>query len=55
MTEALWYLGRGTGVISLLLLTVVVALGIGARSGRTAFGLPRFAVNMLHVYTAKLS
>jgi methionine sulfoxide reductase heme-binding subunit len=44
----LWYVGRGSGVISLVLLTVVVALGIGARSGRTPFGLPRFAVNLLH-------
>ena len=48
MTEALWYFGRGTGVVSLVLLSIVVALGIGARSGRTAFGLPRFAVNLLH-------
>jgi sulfoxide reductase heme-binding subunit YedZ len=46
--DALWYLGRGSGVISLVLLTVVVALGIGARSGRTPFDLPRFAVNLLH-------
>ena len=55
MTEALWYLGRGSGVVSLVLLSVVVALGIGARSGRTAFGLPRFAVNMLHRNAALLA
>lgn len=48
MTNALWYVARGAGLISLVLLTIVVALGIGARSGRTAFGLPRFAVNLLH-------
>ena len=48
MTDALWYFARGTGLVSLVLLTVVVALGIGARSGRTAVGLPRFAVSMLH-------
>jgi sulfoxide reductase heme-binding subunit YedZ len=48
MTDALWYLGRGTGVVSLVLLSMVVALGIGARSGRTAFGLPRFAVSLVH-------
>jgi sulfoxide reductase heme-binding subunit YedZ len=48
MTEALWYLGRGTGVVSLVLLTVVVALGIASRSGRPAFGLPRFAVTAVH-------
>jgi sulfoxide reductase heme-binding subunit YedZ len=48
MTDALWYLARGTGVVSLILLTVVVALGIGSRSGRPAFGLPRFAVTVVH-------
>jgi methionine sulfoxide reductase heme-binding subunit len=48
VTDALWYFGRGTGVVSLVLLSIVVALGIGARSGRTVFGLPRFAVNLVH-------
>jgi sulfoxide reductase heme-binding subunit YedZ len=48
MTDALWYLARGTGVVSLVLLTVVVALGIAGRSGRPAFGLPRFAVTAVH-------
>jgi sulfoxide reductase heme-binding subunit YedZ len=48
MNAALWYAGRGTGVVSLVLLTVVVVLGIGSRSGRPAFGLPRFAVVALH-------
>jgi sulfoxide reductase heme-binding subunit YedZ len=48
MNEALWYVGRGTGVASLLLLTVVVALGIATRSGRAIFGLPRFAVAAVH-------
>jgi len=55
MSDALWYFGRGTGVVTLVLLTVVVALGIGARSGRTAFGLPRFAVNLLHRNAALLA
>ncbi|SDT74877.1 ferric reductase-like transmembrane domain-containing protein [Actinoplanes derwentensis] len=53
--EVLWYFARGSGVVSLVLLTVVVALGVGARSGRTAFGLPRFAVNLLHRNAALLS
>jgi sulfoxide reductase heme-binding subunit YedZ len=48
MTNALWYLGRGSGVVSLVLLTVVVVLGVGSRSGRPVFGLPRFAVTMVH-------
>ena len=48
MSDALWYLGRGTGVVSLVLLTLVVALGIAARSGRPLPGLPRFAVAAVH-------
>jgi len=48
MNEALWYLGRGTGVVSLILLTTVVVLGVSGRSGRAAFGLPRFAVAVVH-------
>lgn len=48
MTDALWYLARGTGVVSLVLLTVVVVLGIASRSGRPAFGLPRFATALVH-------
>jgi sulfoxide reductase heme-binding subunit YedZ len=48
MSNALWYVGRGTGVVSLLLLTIVVALGIATRSGRAIFGLPRFAVATVH-------
>jgi len=55
VTDALWYFGRGTGVVTLVLLTIVVALGIGARSGATAFGLPRFAVNLLHRNAALLA
>jgi sulfoxide reductase heme-binding subunit YedZ len=48
MSAALWYVGRGTGVASLLLLTIVVALGIATRSGRPILGLPRFAVAAVH-------
>jgi sulfoxide reductase heme-binding subunit YedZ len=48
MSDALWYLGRGTGVVALLLLTLVVALGIATRSARSMGGLPRFAVGTLH-------
>lgn len=44
----LWYTARATGVVSLVLLTIVVALGIASRSGRPAFGLPRFAVALVH-------
>jgi len=55
MTDALWYLARGTGVVSLILLTVVVALGVGSRAGRPLFGLPRFAVARVHRNAALLA
>ena len=61
MTDALWYFGRGSGLVALVLFTIVVALGIGARSGRPIPGagsgtlLPRFAVNLLHRNAALLA
>jgi sulfoxide reductase heme-binding subunit YedZ len=45
---AMWYASRATGVVALLLLTVVVVLGMLVnRQGRLP-GLPRFAVTGLH-------
>ena len=45
---ALWYASRATGVISLILLSIVAILGIAVnRQGRLP-GLPRFAVTGLH-------
>lgn len=52
MNKALWYLGRGTGVSSLVLLTLVLVLGIVVRSGRPLPGLPRFAVAAVHRTTS---
>ena len=44
----LWYASRATGVVSLLLMTAVVLLGLlVTRQGRLP-GLPRFAVTGLH-------
>ena len=54
-TDALWYLGRGTGVVTLLLLTVSTVLGVRTRSGRPAPWLPRFAVAALHRNTSLLA
>jgi methionine sulfoxide reductase heme-binding subunit len=54
-TIALWYTARATGVVSLILLTILVALGIASRSGRSAFGLPRFAVALVHRNAALLA
>jgi methionine sulfoxide reductase heme-binding subunit len=47
-STALWYASRATGVVSLLLLSAVVVIGILInRKGRLP-GLPRFAVTGLH-------
>jgi len=47
-TTALWYASRATGVVSLLLLSLVVILGILVnRQGRLP-GLPSFAITGLH-------
>ena len=47
-TTALWYASRATGVVTLLLLTVVLLLGVLVnRQGRLP-GLPSFAVTGLH-------
>jgi predicted ferric reductase len=51
-SEALWALGRGTGITALGFLTVALALGIAARSGRPLFVLPRFAVADVHRFAA---
>jgi methionine sulfoxide reductase heme-binding subunit len=48
MTEALWYLGRGSGITALLLLSVATGLGIATSTGRVFPGMPRFAVTALH-------
>lgn len=48
LTSSFWYLARGTGMVSLALLTLVVTLGIATRSGRPLPGLPRFAVAAVH-------
>jgi methionine sulfoxide reductase heme-binding subunit len=50
-TEALWYLARGSGVVSLVLLTVVVVLGIVTRAGGSLgalTGRSRLVVVRLH-------
>ena len=32
LTDALWYLGRGTGTVALLMFTLTMVLGITTRS-----------------------
>jgi len=47
-SSALWFASRSTGVVALVLLTLVMVLGITInRQGRLP-GLPRFAVTSLH-------
>ena len=48
LTEALWYLGRGTGLVALVMFTVTMVLGIITRSGRAGLGLNRFGLADLH-------
>ncbi|MBI5339780.1 MAG: ferric reductase-like transmembrane domain-containing protein [Mycolicibacterium rufum] len=51
-SEALWALGRGTGITALVFLTISQALGIATRSGRRVVALPRFAVADVHRFAA---
>lgn len=46
--DALWYLGRGTGIVALVLFTLTLVLGIVTRSGRSGLSLPRFGIAELH-------
>jgi methionine sulfoxide reductase heme-binding subunit len=48
LTEALWYLGRGTGLVALVMFTLTMVLGITTRSGRAGLGLNRFGFADLH-------
>ncbi len=50
--QALWALGRGTGVTALGFMTISLFLGIAARSGRPLGVLPRFAVADVHRFAA---
>ncbi|HSZ40605.1 MAG TPA: ferric reductase-like transmembrane domain-containing protein [Trebonia sp.] len=47
-STAFWYASRATGVVALVLLTVVFAIGITINRQARVPGLPRFAVTDLH-------
>ena len=47
-TQALWYLTRGSGIVSFLLLTVTMVVGILEWRRWTPSGWPRFVVDALH-------
>ncbi len=48
MSELLWSISRASGIVSLLLFTLTVVLGILTWRGQALPGLPRFAVSVVH-------
>ncbi|MBW4040743.1 MAG: iron reductase [Acidobacteria bacterium] len=55
MSEAFWALGRASGVVLLVLMTISMLLGMVTRSGRPLLHLPRFGVVLAHRNIALLS
>lgn len=54
-SSALWYLVRGSGIVALILLTIVVALGVATTTHWQAPGLPRFVTAAVHRSVALLA
>ncbi len=46
--QSLWFLSRGSGLILLMLFSVVIVLGVATRTGSAPARWPRFAVMELH-------
>jgi methionine sulfoxide reductase heme-binding subunit len=51
----LWYLNRGSGAVTLVLLSLTLALGLLSPGGRPARGVPRFVTQALHRHLALLA
>src|SRR6516162_2197747 len=47
-SQYLWFLSRGSGLVLLVLFSVVVVLGVATRTGSAPRRWPRFAVAELH-------
>lgn len=47
-SQLLWFVSRGSGLVLLVTLSVVVALGVATRLGSALFRLPRFVTTELH-------
>ncbi len=47
-SQALWFVSRGSGLVLLLLVSVVMVLGVATRMGSAPRRWPRFAVSELH-------
>jgi methionine sulfoxide reductase heme-binding subunit len=54
-STAFWYASRATGVVAIVLLTVVAVLGITVNRRRRLPGLPKFAGLGLHRYLSLLA
>jgi sulfoxide reductase heme-binding subunit YedZ len=52
---AVWYLSRGTGVVTLVLLTLTVALGVANFKRLRTRRIPRFVIDGIHRNAALLS
>lgn len=52
---ALWYLARGTGVVTLVLLTLTVALGVANFKRWRTRRIPRFVIDAVHRNAALLA
>jgi predicted ferric reductase len=48
MSQALWYASRGTGLVSLILVTATTILGLLGTSRSATAGTPRFVLAALH-------
>jgi predicted ferric reductase len=55
MGQALWFAGRGTGLVSLLMLTATVALGAMHTARVSGTRWPRFVVHLVHRNLALLT
>ncbi len=53
--RVLWYLTRGTGVVTLVLLTLTVALGVANRKRLESARVPRFVIDAVHRNAALLA
>src|SRR6266704_6461168 len=47
-SQGLWFLSRGSGLVLLVLFSIVVVLGVATRTGSAPPRWPRFAVAELH-------
>src|SRR5215467_3677942 len=47
-SQGLWFLSRGSGLVLLVLFSIVVVLGVATRTGSAPGRWPRFAVAELH-------